>query len=294
MTACPVSEVCTPSPGKPASPRIRRSRSPRSRWPSRVVVTTAHNPHGEDSWGLWQMNVAPGVRQNHSGGLSDPLVNARAAYQISHHGTNMSPWTTTHDSSRGTSHDYRRYLDQVEAIAGGAHGDHNGVIGYGSSASSTHAPDPSPMGYDQIPSGAAPSAVDSDHDGLTDSFEAMAGTNPRATDSDHDGLSDAFEILRSHTDPRSADTDHDGVPDGVEYAMGTDRGSARQQPRGCSPAPLSTPITTASATVSSASWPRTRPWWTPTMTASPTPWRAPRALTPCRPPTTPPSRPPGR
>ena len=44
----------------------------------------------------------------------------------------MRPWTTTHASHRGTASDYRTYLDEVEAIAGGAHGDPRGVQGYGS------------------------------------------------------------------------------------------------------------------------------------------------------------------
>ena len=58
--------------------------------------TEAHNPHGEDSWGLWQVNVDPDVRDNAWGNLSDPSANARAAYEISRGGTDMRPWTTTH------------------------------------------------------------------------------------------------------------------------------------------------------------------------------------------------------
>src|SRR4249919_1680555 len=69
--------------------------------------TGAHNPHGEDSRGLWQINIASGVRQNVWGDLSDPVVNARAAYDISNHGLDMRPWTTTHASHAGTAADYR-------------------------------------------------------------------------------------------------------------------------------------------------------------------------------------------
>ena len=51
----------------------------------------AHNASGEDSWGLWQINIDPDVRANHWGDLTDPLTNARAAFEISNGGTNMRP-----------------------------------------------------------------------------------------------------------------------------------------------------------------------------------------------------------
>jgi murein DD-endopeptidase MepM/ murein hydrolase activator NlpD len=75
--------------------------------------TDAHNPSGEDSWGLWQININPSVRANTWGDLTDPAVNARAAYEISNHGQNLRPWTVTHDSVAGTDRDYRTYLPQV-------------------------------------------------------------------------------------------------------------------------------------------------------------------------------------
>lgn len=56
--------------------------------------TGAHNPKGEDSRGLWQINVAPNVRANKWGDLSDPAVNARAAFEVSGGGKNFNPWTT--------------------------------------------------------------------------------------------------------------------------------------------------------------------------------------------------------
>ena len=37
-----------------------------------------------------------------------------------------------------------------------------------------------------------------------------------ATDSDHDGLTDTFEVTKSHTNPHRADTNRNGVPDGRE------------------------------------------------------------------------------
>ncbi|MGB5953657.1 MAG: transglycosylase SLT domain-containing protein, partial [Ornithinimicrobium sp.] len=77
--------------------------------------TNAHNPSGEDSRGLWQINVAADPERALWGDLYDPLVNAEAAYRISNRGTDMSPWTTTHEVNRGTNVDYRSYLDEVEA-----------------------------------------------------------------------------------------------------------------------------------------------------------------------------------
>ena len=65
---------------------------------------------------------------------------------------------------------------------------------------------------------------DTDFDGLTDTFEKLAGTNLRSGDSDSDGLSDAYEAVQSHTDPLSADTDRDALSDAAELASGSDAG----------------------------------------------------------------------
>ena len=189
--------------------------------------TGAHNPNGEDSRGLWQINVAPGVRENIWGDLSDPVVNARAAYDISNHGLDMRPWTTTHASHAGTSTDYRTYLDDVSAVTGYT-GDPRGVEGYGSPL-----PDPLPpsgpagepttsMPYDAIDPGRQPGAnLDTDHDGLTDAFELRTGSSPSLADTDQDSLSDAYEAAVSHTSPLLADTDADTLSDSSEVALGT-------------------------------------------------------------------------
>src|SRR5690606_93289 len=103
--------------------------------------TGAHNPSGEDSRGLWQINIDPAVRENRWGDLSDPVTNARAAYEISDNGTDMRPWTVTHARNQGTDKDYRQHMEEARAAAGGAYqGDFSGVSGYG---------DPSPMGADE-------------------------------------------------------------------------------------------------------------------------------------------------
>src|SRR4051794_12765049 len=188
--------------------------------------TGAHNPVGEDSRGLWQINIR--VRKNVWGDLSDPYINAKAAYDISHHGRDMRPWTTTHASHAGTSTDYRTYLDDVSAVTGYA-GDARGVDGYGSPLPEPLPPSspglqtgPEPTGYDRIDLGRDPQAqVDSDKDGLTDAFERLAGSSPDVADTDQDGLSDADEAAVTHTDPLLADTDRDTLSDAEEVALGT-------------------------------------------------------------------------
>jgi hypothetical protein len=82
----------------------------------------AHNPvPPDDSYGLWQINMigAMGPERRAAFGLSsneqlyDPLTNARAAYAISHGGTNFRPWTTF------TSGAYLSHLGVAKAAANG-------------------------------------------------------------------------------------------------------------------------------------------------------------------------------
>ncbi|WP_157979815.1 NlpC/P60 family protein [Kribbella monticola] len=193
--------------------------------------TGALNDKGEHSVGLWQINVASdGGRASRYGDLNDPRANARAAYAISNHGTDMRPWTTTHDSHKGTAADYRTYLDQVEAVTG-VQGDDRGVGGY-----SSHLPPPLPSSngaghpammqpatYDQIDAGHTVVGMqsDSDHDGLTDAFEQAAGTGVKVADTDHDGLTDGYEVAVSHSSPLLADGDSDGLSDSTEASLGS-------------------------------------------------------------------------
>ena len=188
--------------------------------------TGALNDRGEHSVGLWQINVAADVRRNSYGDLTDPRVNARAAYEISRHGTDMRPWTTTHASNKGTAADYRTYLDDVEAVSG-VRGDPRGVGGYHSDL-----PPPLPSGngsagatvagYDQIAPGIPVGAqVDTDRDGLADAFEQATGSDARMADTDRDGLADGYEVVKSHSDPRLADSDRDQLSDATEAALGT-------------------------------------------------------------------------
>ncbi|MBI4688579.1 MAG: choice-of-anchor D domain-containing protein [Nitrospirae bacterium] len=54
---------------------------------------------------------------------------------------------------------------------------------------------------------------DTDGDGLTNLQEFLNNTNPLLSDSDNDGWSDYIEIYIKHTDPNDPDTDNDGVND---------------------------------------------------------------------------------
>ncbi|MCK0113053.1 NlpC/P60 family protein [Ornithinimicrobium sp. F0845] len=196
----------------------------------------AVNDQGEDSRGLWQVNIDPGVRTNEWGNLADPRVNAQAAYEISRGGIDMRPWTTTHDSNRGTAHDYRTYLDDVEAAVG-VPGNWSGVSGYNAPAPTGPWPEPevAPGFFAQRTTAAqhvqqdATTAwmtgarqTDTDGDGLIDALEVAAGSDPTVADTDGDGLSDAIEVGVLGSDPTSVDTDGDGLSDAYEYLQGTD------------------------------------------------------------------------
>ena len=198
--------------------------------------TGALNDRGEYSVGLWQINVrADEGRRTRYGDLHDPAANARAAYDLSHHGRDMRPWTTTHDRNKGTAADYRTYLPRVERLIG-VEGDDRGVGGYHSplppvrtavGALQHGADDPAGAAW-EMPRGrslAGVSSPDSDHDGLTNHFEKLAGTGKRKVDTDGDGMSDGYEALSSHTDPLRADTDRDGSSDVAELARHEDAGT---------------------------------------------------------------------
>ena len=92
----------------------------------------AHNPRGEDSRGLWQINAAahPNLR---SVDLYDPVENAKAAFRVSRGGADVSPWTTTHGGQRAK---YLAYRMDAEAAARSAGDGSNlgvwtGTRGYG-------------------------------------------------------------------------------------------------------------------------------------------------------------------
>jgi hypothetical protein len=94
--------------------------------------STAHNPYGENSKGLWQINAA--VHPQFAGmDLYDPVQNAKAAFSVSHGGGDISPWTTSHG---GASARYVRFKSQAQAAAeaygdGPNRGMWSGTSGYG-------------------------------------------------------------------------------------------------------------------------------------------------------------------
>ena len=92
----------------------------------------AHNPSGEDSRGLWQINVRA-HRDLASSDLYDPLTNARAAFRVSGGGRDVSPWTTTHGGGNAS---YVHHRMEAEAAAraageGSGLGVWTGTPGYG-------------------------------------------------------------------------------------------------------------------------------------------------------------------
>lgn len=88
----------------------------------------AHNPVGEDSRGLWQINVNQSTswgrdRLARYGNLYDPATNAKAAFDISSKGTNFRPWTTyagTTESGRNNSHS--KFMTEAHRAASGVLG----------------------------------------------------------------------------------------------------------------------------------------------------------------------------
>lgn len=93
--------------------------------------TGAHNTHGEDSVGLWQIN-----RDAHPGlahlDLTDPLANAQAALAVSGGGADISPWTTTHGGAGARYLAFRDEAEVAAALAGDpVGGTWSGTAGYG-------------------------------------------------------------------------------------------------------------------------------------------------------------------
>jgi cell wall-associated NlpC family hydrolase len=83
----------------------------------------SHATVGEDSRGLWQINASTHANLAGKFDLYDPVQNARAAFEVSHHGADVSPWTVTHG---GLAARYLRYKEQAQAAAA-AYGDGHGL-----------------------------------------------------------------------------------------------------------------------------------------------------------------------
>jgi cell wall-associated NlpC family hydrolase len=111
---------------------------------------SAHASHGEDSRGLWQINLRAHPQWS---GLNayDPLTNARLAFQVSGGGRDISPWTTTHGVGTARYLSFRSTAQQAALSYGDqqALGNWAGTAGYGHPASAAgHDGSPGMAGYD--------------------------------------------------------------------------------------------------------------------------------------------------
>jgi cell wall-associated NlpC family hydrolase len=97
--------------------------------------TMAHNPNGEDSRGLWQINLNAHAGADWTKGLDlyNPRDNAIAAWHVSQMGGDIGPWTVTHTSHDGGAR-YVQFADDARAAAAAygesGDGNFNGPYGY--------------------------------------------------------------------------------------------------------------------------------------------------------------------
>ena len=95
--------------------------------------TGSRNSSGEDSRGLWQINAAahPDLARRYD--LYDPVHNARAAFEVSGGGADVSPWTVTHGGSSARYLEFRQDAQDAAAAAGAPPGlgVWTGTPGYG-------------------------------------------------------------------------------------------------------------------------------------------------------------------
>lgn len=181
--------------------------------------------------GLWKIDALDGTSAGQWGDLHDPLNNARAAYEISRHGTDLSAWATTQAVATNSA-DFQRSVAQVQQELGtGAVSSGTPASPGGAEAASTSyeidqgagiGKAPSPWTATGAPAGNQPRPGDADGDGLSDVFERLIGSDPNKADTDGDGLADGYEAYVSGTDPLSVDTDHDGTTDGYEVIQHSD------------------------------------------------------------------------
>jgi cell wall-associated NlpC family hydrolase len=139
----------------------------------------AHNPFGEDSRGLWQINARAHPELAQRFNLFDPVQNAQAAFAVSRGGADASPWTVTHGGSAA------RYLRHREAAqdAAVAFGDGpglgvwTGTPGYGRplAAGSDGAGSPAGFANPSTPAGGPAPAATGGNAALDRFIEAARG-----------------------------------------------------------------------------------------------------------------------
>jgi cell wall-associated NlpC family hydrolase len=95
--------------------------------------SNAHNPRGEDSRGLWQINLNAHAAELGGQDLYDPLTNARAAFKVSRGGEDISPWTVTHGGDHARYTQFRHEAQAAAVAYGDGHGlgVWTGVDGFG-------------------------------------------------------------------------------------------------------------------------------------------------------------------
>lgn len=218
--------------------------------------SNAHATHGENSMGLWQVNMATHP-EFASVNLYDPLQNAKAAFQVSDGGRDVSPWTTTHG---GLAARYLRYKSDAQAAAlaygdGPGHGMWSGTTGYGDHVGAGAPTQGEPTTSQFEPN--TNSATTTDGSAAVVTGQADTGTDPTASADTRPGAEYGIpldEPQQTTTAPQTTADAH-GTRPGAEYGIPLDE-------PGQSQAGPTTPQTDTSTT--------TDPSTTPTGTESAT------------------------
>jgi cell wall-associated NlpC family hydrolase len=208
--------------------------------------SSAHNPRGEDSRGLWQINARahPKLGQNN---LYDPVENAKAAFAVSHGGGDVSPWTTTHG---GMGARYLRFRAQAEAAAA-AYGDGTGrgmwagTDGYGDHTSAGDA-----KGGGSPSTSASPSASGSDNVNVNAPAAAEAATPAGLAPGEELGI--GYDSLPGTENMGPGGTPMDRSRAGEELGIAYDGEKAPATPTTATPAATTaeaTPVTTTAPAV---------------------------------------------
>lgn len=100
-------------------------------WAESDFIVDAHNPVGEDSRGLWQINISGNQRLEVDSApvdperlLDDPAYNARAAFAVSGNGADWCPWCTLGnvdyvDALEGTGDYATHFAENARTVAVG-------------------------------------------------------------------------------------------------------------------------------------------------------------------------------
>lgn len=126
---------------------------------------SASNTSGEDSHGLWQINMDAHRQWVNEMGLdlTNPYDNAVAAFHVSGGGASISPWTVTHQSKGAAYLNFRAQAEDAATNAGEpATGNWSASPGYGSTVPAGDAGGPAWTGSAPAASGGTSVAGESD------------------------------------------------------------------------------------------------------------------------------------